>query len=140
MVSSPSSSRLLSVVRVAGHRSNVIRTLITSQRNDQSEVDARSALALCLKNTNVQICGPLYQKYKELGWKRYRDVPAEGIATKASYFDNISLVGQSRGTVVMVPGSPGYFTHFTSLIEFLTKRGVRVIAPNFPSKFIHVKT
>lgn len=135
-----SSSRLISMARVAGqygHGAYMIRSLTTSHRlnGEINEPDARSALMRCLKTTKVQICGQLYQKFKEMGRKRYRDVPAEGITTEAIYFDNFSLVGQGKGTVVLVPGSPGYFTHFTSLIEYLTRREVRVIAPNFPSKF-----
>lgn len=98
--------------------------------------DASKEYPTCVKTTKVQICGELYQEFKDLGRKRYRDAPKEGITTSAVYFDNRELVGEkpASGTVVMLPGSPGYFTHFSALIALMTSRGVRVVVPNLPSK------
>lgn len=81
------------------------------------------------------ICGQLYRQYREAGWKRYSDVPAQGLDITAQYFDNVIYVGQSAPVkVLMLPGVPGNFTHFAHIIEHLTNQGVRVVAPSFPGK------
>lgn len=103
---------------------------------NESRLDARKEFPTCVKKTNVQICGDLYQEYKALGFKRYVDAPRDGLAVEAEFFDNRELVGSSPpATVLMVPGSPGYYTHYSYLISHLTNLGVRVISPNLPSEF-----
>ena len=91
-------------------------------------------LTTCIRNANVQICGDLYAKYRESGIKRFNKAPRDGISVNAEFFDNRLIVGEGNGTVLMLPGAPGHFSHFTSLIGELNSLGVRVVAPNFPGE------
>lgn len=87
----------------------------------------------CIKRINVQVCGTLYQKFKNRGYKRYKNCPDNGINTDITYFDNIPMVNEYESTLVILPGTPGYIHHFESLIGYLTHHNVRIIAINFPS-------
>ncbi|KAI1304145.1 hypothetical protein HDE_01979 [Halotydeus destructor] len=87
------------------------------------------------------ICGQVWRDYREQGFKRYQDAPAQGVSLMAEYYDNAVHVGTSTDkTVLMLHGAPGNYQHFSSLISHLTKRGVRVIAPNFPGFDLTVKS
>lgn len=99
----------------------------------------KATFPTCIKTMKIEICGQLYQSFKEKGFRLYQDVPMNGIETEATFFDNSSIVSRTSGsvssipTIVIFPGSPGYIHHFSSLIGHLTSQGVRVISLNFPT-------
>lgn len=88
----------------------------------------------CIKKTEVQIFGSVWQKYKSLGYKRYFDAPEHGILTPASYFDTGDVIRGSSSsyvpTAVLIHGSPGSVDHFSSLVDSMTEKGIRVICPS----------
>lgn len=103
----------------------------------------------CQKKSEVQIFGSVWQKFKDLGFKRYEDAPPHGILTPTSYFDTGDLIRGSSGsssnngyipTAVLIHGSPGSVDHFSTLVDSLTEKGIRVICPSLlhPDFTFHV--
>lgn len=79
----------------------------------------------------LRICGQLYQSFKDQ--TAYRNAPVEGVSVTASYFDNLHLLQSNpKSTLLMLHGAPGSHKDFEPLINQLTQRNHRIIAPDFP--------
>lgn len=79
----------------------------------------------------LRICGNLYQTFKDQ--TMYRDAPVDGVSVTANYFDNLHLLtSKPKSTLVMLHGAPGSNKDFEPLINQLTQRNHRIIAPDFP--------
>jgi hypothetical protein len=92
----------------------------------------------CLKKADVNICSSVWQQYKSLGYKRYKDIPDHGVSLTATYFDSLPVVSSplkdssQTPTILLIHGSPGSVDHFSSLIDCMTEKGVRVVCPFLP--------
>lgn len=79
----------------------------------------------------LQICGKLYQTLKDE--TTYRDAPIEGVSVTAKYFDNQHLLSsEPKSTLLMLHGAPGSHKDFEPLINRLSEKNHRIIAPDFP--------
>lgn len=100
-------------------------------------VNHDSSLYKSKKRVKINACGELYN---ELSAKRpwlYSKAPKNcGINFEIDYYDSLELIktvnNSSPPTVCLLHGAPGSFKDYEHLIEYLTSKGVRVIAPNFP--------
>ncbi|XP_055947019.1 uncharacterized protein LOC129980663 [Argiope bruennichi] len=83
------------------------------------------------KEIKIHTCGKLYQKWRSE--KRYWTVPKSDLTFDVKYIDTGCSDKRSfKPTVVSLHGSPGNYKEFFPVISHLYKKGVRVIAPNFP--------
>ncbi|RWS27069.1 DUF1057 domain containing protein-like protein [Leptotrombidium deliense] len=98
-----------------------------------------SALKECkyqVKNVSVQTCGPLYSKWKSKK-SLYKNAPLHGLNLDVEYADT----GYSNSPVVLcLHGAPGTHGDFGLLMNHLSTKKVRVIAPNFPDYSLTEKT
>ena len=105
--------------------------------NDSATSVSKRYPPSCQKIRDVQVFGDVWQKFKAVGFKRYQDAPLHGVRTQASYFDTGDLIRGSFGnniasipTAVLIHGSPGSVDHFSTLIDSMTEKGIRVICPS----------
>lgn len=92
------------------------------------------------KEITVHACGKLYTELRKTKPHLYSNSPEEGIDFKVRYYDSLDLVCNPSSTsdvsviptVCLLHGAPGHYKDYASLINFLTARRVRVIAPCFP--------
>lgn len=88
------------------------------------------------KQLKINACGKLYNELSRS--ILFRGAPKKrGINFTVQYYDSLELLEpierRSRAPIVcLLHGAPGHYKDYSSLINFLTLRGVRVIAPNFP--------
>ncbi|RWS00009.1 DUF1057 domain containing protein-like protein [Dinothrombium tinctorium] len=81
-----------------------------------------------VKKIQIETCGELYKKWKKT--KRiYRNAPENGLKLIVEYADSGD---KQRPTVLCIHGSPGSCQVFASLINYLSAKNFRVIAPNLP--------
>lgn len=86
--------------------------------------------------SHLKICGNLYADWADLGRRRYKGAPPEGISVMVEFADNgLQLKkhnSEEQSSVLILPGAPGSHQDFSTLINHLTKLGVRCVALNFP--------
>lgn len=100
-----------------------------------SEQEAILADSKANKRVKINACGQLYSQLAKTKPSLYASAPKKvGIDFQVSYYDsNDKLAGSPLAPVVcLLHGAPGHYTDFASLISYLTGKGVRVVAPNFP--------
>lgn len=86
----------------------------------------------------LRTCGALYQKWRNER-PAYRNAPADGIEVDVRFVcsamsaDQSSFVETGRPLAVLLHGAPGSYRDFSeNLTPRLLRRGVDVLAPNFP--------
>lgn len=89
------------------------------------------------KQLEINVCGKLYADLAREKPLLYGSAPKDkGINFTVHYYDSQDFLSAAERlkapTVCLLHGAPGHYKDFASLINFLTVRGVRVIAPNFP--------
>jgi hypothetical protein len=81
-------------------------------------------------------CWPVRNALVETCKNLYEDDPYP-IKMNASYLDTrASNHDGCRPTVMMIHGAPGSHHDFLPIIDILAEKGIRVIAPNMPGKFL----
>ncbi|PRD26156.1 UNVERIFIED_CONTAM: hypothetical protein NCL1_38895 [Trichonephila clavipes] len=97
--------------------------------------DASSEDALKEKEIEIQTCGKLFEKWRKE--KKFWSVPKSNITFRVKYIDTGHQgEGAVKPTIISLHGSPGNYKEFNSITASLCKKGVRVIAPNFPGSEI----
>lgn len=93
-----------------------------------------------VNHVSVVTCGQLYGKWKETK-ALYKLAAPEGLALTIEYADTLNMldvngeaIGPDAPTVLCLHGAPGSHHDYAHLIKHLGELGMRVIAPNFPSK------
>ena len=98
----------------------------------------------CNKRIKINTCGSLFEQLAKDHPSLYASAPVtKGIDFVVSYYDNLSVLQASSSnqkrtndssllTVCLLHGAPGHYKDFASLINYLTSRNVRIVAPNFP--------
>ncbi|GIX94613.1 hypothetical protein CDAR_299251 [Caerostris darwini] len=83
------------------------------------------------KEIEVHTCGKLYEKWRKE--RKFWTVPTSDHTFNIKYIDTGHHGKEScKATVVSLHGSPGSYKEFDPITSHLYKKGVRVIAPNFP--------
>lgn len=88
-----------------------------------------SSLARFEDSVQIRTCTKTYatQRDKYI----FKQCPPEGIDVNVKFVD--TGISQKQPTVLALHGAPGTFGDFSSMANFLTNRGIRFIAPNFPN-------
>lgn len=111
---------------------------VSSQTVRQITMDTSEKLvhSRCNKQIEIKACGRLYSELVKSSPILFSGAPKdEGIVFKVDYYDSIDMISchlQEAPTVCLLHGAPGHYEDFASLINSLTIRGIRVVAPNFP--------
>lgn len=90
------------------------------------------------KHIKIKACAGLYNRLAKLQPKLFSATTNDdGIEFVVKYYDSAErLSGEdltNAPVVCLLHGAPGTYEDFASLIDYLTTRKVRVIAPNFPT-------
>ena len=115
-------------------------------KNDESRVDVglpeASVHPYTVAMVDIKICSELYAKWSHKK-RMYNKCPADGLPVRVEYADTLGMrdargdkISLESSVVVALHGAPGSHEDFTLLIMHLAASGHRVVAPNFPSKFI----
>lgn len=87
------------------------------------------------KRVEVNACGSISKGCQRTLLPRFSP-NHRGINFNIEYYDSNGALEPAPGTrppvVCMLHGAPGHYTDYSSLIDYLTKKNIRVIAPNFP--------
>jgi len=89
------------------------------------------------KRLKVNACGKLYEELCASKPSLYAGAPkTRGIDFQLSYYDSLEALDpkcrHGAPVVCLLHGAPGHYKDFVHLINHLTSKGFRVIAPNFP--------
>lgn len=92
------------------------------------------------KQVDINVRGKVYAELAKTRPVLFGSAPKNaGINFTVKYYDSVDLVkssgrvnGANLTTVCLLHGAPGHYKDYASLINYLTHRGIRVIAPNFP--------
>lgn len=123
--------------------SNLLKRLMSSMQLDsddhnQDQQDSRQddRRDKCVKRVKINACGQLYTELARGNALLYSAAPKTGIDFDVSYYDSIELLSDDdklrAPTVCLLHGAPGKFSDFEAQIKYLTSKGLRVLAPNFP--------
>lgn len=90
-----------------------------------------------IKRMVVNACSDFYKDSSKSKPNPSEATPRDaGIDFEIEYYDSLELLQGETNTqlpvVCLLHGAPGHYKDYTSLINFLTSKGVRVVAPNFP--------
>lgn len=90
------------------------------------------------KHIKIKACAGIYTRLAKSQPKLFASTTNnEGIDFVVRYYDSAERLSQEdlqdAPTVCLLHGAPGTYEDFASLIDYLTTRNVRVIAPNFPT-------
>uniref|UniRef100_A0A6G1SAX3 AB hydrolase-1 domain-containing protein n=1 Tax=Aceria tosichella TaxID=561515 RepID=A0A6G1SAX3_9ACAR len=106
----------------------------SASRRNKMETSEKLVHSRCKKQIEIRACGRLYSELVKSNPILFSGAPkGDGILFKVDYYDSIDMVNfRQVPTICLLHGSPGQYEDFASLINFLTIRGYRVLAPNFP--------
>lgn len=103
---------------------------------NQSIVMTSQDNSVCHKRVQINACGEIYDELSKTRPSLYKHAPKKtGIDFVVDYYDSLPSNDQAHNdapVVCLLHGAPGNYRDFNSMIEYLAKKGVRVIAPNFP--------
>ena len=90
-----------------------------------------SSLARYEDSIQFKTCSQVYSTQRDN--YLFKRCPPEGITVDIKYIDTGARSSSSQPTVLALHGAPGTYGDFSAMANYLTARGVRVIAPNFPN-------
>lgn len=90
------------------------------------------------KTVKINACGRVFTELATTKPHLYGTAPkGKGIDFQVQYYDYQDLIEATHRrpeapVVCLLHGAPGHYKDFASLINYLTIKGIRVVAPNFP--------
>lgn len=87
-----------------------------------------------VNSIQIEVCSDLYNKWKhDKSW--IHNVPRKAITTKIDYIDTKPNSGSDYPIILCLHGAPGSHSDFALLRERLRDYPIRIICPNWPSKY-----